>query len=379
MKVIDKLKDFFFGTDKAVAHPGDSTFQSGAILAFEEFYVNLAINMIAGAIGKCEFRTFKAGKPYKAEEYYLWNYEPNANQNSTQFIQELVAKVLKYNEALVVDVNGKLIIADSFTRDEHEIGEDVFRDVWRGGAFLPGAYMARDVLYFQNANENIRQLLSTISAGYSELLNLAVGKYRRAGGRKGVVRLAKGATGNSKADEAMDDLFNKKFKKYFTEENAVLQLPAGVDYDEIHGEGSKKSTSELTDITNLMEEAASAVGLAFKIPPAMLLGKIADVDKLTENFLTFCIDPIADSISEEITRKRYGFNGYRAGDYLSVDTSCIRHVDVFSAAPQVDKLIACGMYSIDELREKIGEYRLNTNWSKKHWRTKNYDDIMEGG
>ena len=137
MKVIDKLKDFFFGTDKAVAHPGDSTFQSGAILAFEEFYVNLAINMIAGAIGKCEFRTFKAGKPYKAEEYYLWNYEPNANQNSTQFIQELVAKVLKYNEALVVDVNGKLIIADSFTRDEHEIGEDVFRDVWRGGTFLP--------------------------------------------------------------------------------------------------------------------------------------------------------------------------------------------------------------------------------------------------
>ena len=86
MKVIDKLKDFFFGTDKAVAHPGDNTFQSGAILAFEEFYVNLAINMIAGAIGKCEFRTFKAGKPYKAEEYYLWNYEPNANQNSTQFI-----------------------------------------------------------------------------------------------------------------------------------------------------------------------------------------------------------------------------------------------------------------------------------------------------
>lgn len=379
MKVIDKLKDFFFGTDKAVVHPGNNTIQGGTLLAFEEFYVNLAINMIAGAIGKCEFRTFKAGKPYKAEEYYLWNYEPNANQNSTQFIQEFVAKMLNCNEALVVDVNGKLIIADTFTREEHEIGEDVFRDVRRGNTLLPGAYMAGDVLYFKNANENVRQLLSIISAGYSELLTLAVGKYRRAGGRKGVVRLKSAPAGTRKTDENLDDLYNKKFSKYFSEENAVLQLPNGIDYEEIHGEGSKKSTSELTDITNLMEEAASAVGLAFKIPPAMLLGKIADVDKLTENFLTFCIDPIVESISEEITRKRYGFKGLMSGDYLSVNTSCIRHVDVFSAASQVDKLIACGMYDIDELREKIGDHPLNTDWSKKHWRTKNYDDIMEGG
>lgn len=88
--------------------------------------------------------------------------------------------------------------------------------------------MARDVLYFQNANENIRQLLSTISAGYSELLTLAVGKYRRAGGRKGVVRLAKGATGNSKADEAMDDLFNKKFKNTLLRKTPSSNYPPGL-------------------------------------------------------------------------------------------------------------------------------------------------------
>ena len=379
MSVIGWLKDIFFGTEKEIVHVSSKIEEAKTLLFFQRFYVDLAVNMIAGAISKCEFKTFQKGKPCKGEEYFTWNYEPNANQNSTQFVQELVSKTLKHNEALIIDNGGKLIIADNFQRDEDVIRGDVFRSISRGKTSFGRDYMAKEVMYFSNANGNIGVLLNAISSGYGELLEMAIGKYRRAGGRKGVVTISKTASGNGKVDEKLDELYNKKFKSYFAEENAVLQLPSGVNYTEIHGEGSKKSTSELTDITNIMEEAAAAVGLAFKIPPALLLGKVADVDKLTENFLTFCIDPLAESISEEITRKRYGYAGMREGSYLYVDTSRIRHMDVFGTATQIDKLIASGMYSVDEIREKINEYTLDTEWSQKHWVTKNYEEITKGG
>ena len=35
------------------------------------------------------------------------------------------------------------------------------------------------------------------------------------------------------------------------------------------------------------------------------------------------------------------------------------------------------MYSIDGLLEKVGEVPLGTEWSEKHWITKNYSEISQ--
>lgn len=85
-------------------------------LVAEELTVHAAINLIANSISKCEFRTLSKGKEQQGEEYYAWNYEPNKNQNSSQFLQELVATLLYRNECLVVESMGQLIIAESFTK-----------------------------------------------------------------------------------------------------------------------------------------------------------------------------------------------------------------------------------------------------------------------
>ena len=60
---------------------------------------------------------------------------------------------------------------------------------------------------------------------------------------------------------------------------------------------------------------------------------------------------------------------------LDIDTTCIKHIDIFGVAEKVDKLIACGTYSIDEIRRKLRDTSLNTDWSARHWMTKNYADI----
>lgn len=381
MKFLDWIKDFFGVNQDTIYVNQQAIASQEAQLAIEYFAIITAINMIAGTISKCEFKTYLEGNEIKAGEYYLWNIEPNKNQNSSQFIQELVSKLLYYNECLVIEMNGQLIIADDFVQKEYAVVENIFTGVSRGDMKFNRSFRMSEVLYFKLGNNDIRVLLSNLMKGYNNLINMAIGKYKRSGGRKGIAKVDKTATGDPDFQSKVDDLFNNRFKSYFEAENAVIHVPRGVEYTEQNGEGNKKSTSEIVDISSITKEAFERAAQAFKIPPALLRGDIADVEKITDNLLTFCIDPACDLIREEIVRKRYGQNSFLKGSYLKIDTTCIKHIDIFSIAEKFDKLIASAGYSVDELRIKAGDTPLNTWWSRKHWMTKNYSDIenMKGG
>lgn len=369
-----------FGTKNTV-YLNEKLFTDATKLAIEKFAVNVAVNLISGCISKCEFKTYFKNKEIKQDEYYLWNIEPNKNQNSSEFIQEFVSKLLKKNECLIVEANGQMVIADSFYQREYALVENIFENVTRKDFTFNRTFKMSEVLYFKLNNEDMSILLSNLMNGYNELLNMAVGKYKRSGGRKGIVRLDKINSGDENQKAAIQELFEKQFKTYFESENAVLNLSKGVEYEEKNGDGNKKSTSEIVDIQNLIKEAFERVAQALKIPPALLRVDIADIEKITDNFLTFCIDPIVDMICEEINRKRYGKKSYLEGSYLEIDTTCIKHIDIFAIAEKVDKLIASGMFSIDELRRKLRDTLIKKDWSEKHWITKNYQDInaLEGG
>ena len=53
------------------------------------------------------------------------------------------------------------------------------------------------------------------------------------------------------------------------------------------------------------------------------------------------------------------------------------HIDVFDIAEKIDKLIASGMYCVDELRQKLGDAELGTEESQMHFITKNYTELSE--
>jgi HK97 family phage portal protein len=379
LKIIDFFRDIFNGKD--TVNLSESTETKKFKLQLERFLIEMAVNMLAGLIAKCEFKTYIKNEEVKQDEYYLWNVEPNYNQNSSQFLQELISKLLKNNEALVILENNQLLIADSFTRTPYALYPDTFSNINCRNFSFGKSYSMQDVMYFKLNDENIKALLSNTLSGYSELLDMAFGKYKRAGGRKGTVKLDKPKTGDKEKDKEIDDLFNRKFKQYFQNENAVINLPKGVDYTEIAGEGSKKSTSEIGDIVNITKEIVSRVAQAFRMPPALLQGDIADTSKVIDQLLTFGLDPILDLVETEINRKRYGKIAYLNGSFIKVDTTCIKHIDIFDVAVQADKLISDGLYSVDELRTKLGDMALNTWWSQGHWMTKNYDKIenLKGG
>lgn len=379
MGFLDFIKSFLSPDQQTIYVTQRALIGQESKLSIEMFAITSAINMVASAISKCEFKTYIKGVEEKADEYYSWNVEPNKNQNSSQFIQEFVSKLLYYNECLVMDFAGQLVIADGFYQNEFATVENYFTGVWRGTMKFDRTFKMSEVLYFKLGSDDIRNLLSGLLKGYSDLLNMGISKYKRSGGRKGILDINATATGDKNFQTKFDDLMNNRFKSYFEAENAVLPLHNGYKYEEQGGEGSKKSTSEIVDIAAITKESFDRVAQAFKIPPSLLRGDIADVGNLTDNFLTFCIDPIVEMLDEEIIRKRYGKAALLADTYLRIDTTAIKHIDLFGISTSFDKLIASGGYSIDELRIKAGDVPLNTDFSEKHWMTKNYQDVETAG
>ncbi|QXE19995.1 phage portal protein [Clostridium sp. 001] len=381
MKLWDWVKGFF-GQDKDTVYVNDKAIENQETqLDVKMFATSLAISFIANTISKCEFKTYLNGKEVKGDEYYLWNVEPNVNQNAPEFIAGFITNLLFNGEALAVEVNGQLINADSFSQQEYAVVPNSFTNVTSGTMNFNKTFYMSDVLYLKMDNPDMQKLLINLLDDYTNIINVSIGKYKRSGGRKGIAKIDKAPSGDTEYKKKIDDLFQNKFKNYFEAENAVVNLPKGVEYEENAGDTTKKSTSDVIDIESLVKEAFQRAAQALKIPPSLLLGDIANDDGLVDDFLTFCIDPLCNMLQKEINRKRYGKKAFLAGSYLSIDTTCIKHIDVFEIAEKIDKLIASGMYGIDELRTKAKDTMLNTDWSGKHWITKNYQEIdnLEGG
>lgn len=342
---------------------------------FKELATACAINMIANTVAKCEIRTFINGLPEKKEEYFLWNYEPNQNENSSDMIQKFITNLCYDNEALIVEVNGKLYVADNFTRKKYAFYDDVFTNIVIGDITLQKSFAASDVIYMQLNNMDARQRLEGSYTSYGKTVAQAVRTVLRTGGQKGILDIDAATSAQPDFQAQLQELMDERFKPFFEANNAVLPLTNGYTYTDV----TKNSQSMPTpaDLNERINYEFEMAGRAYRIPKALVLGDVSDVEKITKNFLTFAIDPICEKFGEELTRKRYGAKQFARGNYIDVNTNCIQHIDIFEQATNSDKLISCGLYCIDELRVKLGDTALNEEWSKRHYITKNYEEASQ--
>ena len=362
-------------------------------LALYEFALNAGINILGNALSACEIRTFENWKEVRKSEYYRWNYQPNVNETSNQFLKKIVWNLIYKNECLVIPGRGgagDLVIAESFTKRQTSIyNQVVFENISYVGAggevyTFQGSYLAKDVLYYNLSNTSIADLLRQLVAEYDELLKSATKKFFKSGGERGVLNIEGNAATVSygtKTDgtprtfnDVYTDLINKQFKDYFNSDNAVLPMFKGFKYETKGTEASKKSTSEIKDVIDITDEIYEKVANALQIPPALLKGDIADVGALTRNLITFGIQPIASVIETENNRKS---NGERVldGYYQMIDTSSIMYMTVSELAVAADKMLGSG-WTLDEIRKKTGDPVLNTQESTKRYITLNYAEMQ---
>lgn len=342
----------------------------------KELAIAVAVNIISSTISKCEFRTYQNGKPVKGDEYYLWNIEPNQNQNSSDFIQQLITQLCYDNEVLVVELNGRLYVADHFMRQQYALREDTFQNVTIKTLSLDRTFSAHEVIYMQLNDRNIKYYLDISYTQYGKTIAHAMRSYLRTNMQKGILEIDSTVQQRKDFQDELQDLIDNRFRPYFEAESAVLPITKGYKYTDTSSQ-MRASSSTPADISERINYEFEMAGRAFKIPKAIMMGDVSDVEQVTKNFLTFCIDPLTDKAGEEITRKRYGANHFKKGNYLEVNTNAIQHVDVFGTATNAEKLFCSGLYCIDELRVKMGDVPLDTEWSRKHYITKNYAEASE--
>lgn len=339
--------------------------------AIRELAFETAANMIANSISKCEFLTYRNHQEVKDAEWYLWNMEPNRNQNSSAFIHQWIHTLLSRNECLIIDVNQQLLVADSFKRVPYALYDDIFEEVKVGSLSFDRSFVGSEVMFFRLNSRNMKSVTDALFNSYSRLIGYAMKAFQQSRGRRGILKADAMFSGDEERRKKVEAMVQGWFKTYFEADNAVLPLPNGYDY--IEKESKTYSQESTRDIRALVDDVFDFTAGAFGIPPTLMRGNVASLNDAIDMYLTFCIDPLADQLMEEINRKRGGYQAVVNGTRTVIDTSAIRHIDLMSVAPSVDKLIASGVATVNDILRMLNKPPIDEEWAGTHFMTRNYD------
>lgn len=340
----------------------------------------ICVDMIANAIGRCEFRTFVDGKETKGKEYYLWNIEPNTNQNSTAFLHKLIAKLCSENEALILTVGSRagmemLAVADTWERPmEYPVKKQEYRGVTVGEVSYSKTFAENEVMHLRMNDRNIKPVIDGMYDAYWRMAEAAMKDYAWRKGKHWKVHVGQVQEGEEGWQENFQDMISKMVKPFFESGSAVLPEFDGYKYEDMSGDSGQGDTR---DIKAMVEDIFDFTARAMLIPAVLVNGKIEGTEDANKRFLTNCIDPICDQLQEEITRKRYGYEQWERGTYIKVDSSSILHFDMFAEAPNVEKLVGSGAYTINDLRRAANQPEIQEPWANQHYMTKNIAAMSE--
>lgn len=346
----------------------------GLDLQFREAAFWGCVNLIANAVGKCEVREFRGGRQQRGPEWYLWNVQPNRNQNASAFWHKLISKAYAEGDALIVrePYGTGLVVADSF-----EIDDDrqvyVYRNIEVGKKKIERA-SETEVMYLRFNHKNMEPLIRKMGDSFLRLMASSMQNYLFNGGQHWKVHVDQILTGDDEFRENFGKMMEKQIKPFLNSASAILPEMDGYTYTQLSGGNAAVKSDEIRE---LVKSIWAETSRAFLIPSALIAGNQQDTTVANRQFLTDVVDPIARMIEQEANRKRFTMEEYLAGDRLIVDTSAIVHFDIFANASNVEKIIGSGIKSVNELRALIGDSPIDEEWADRHFMTKNIGTTTE--
>lgn len=353
---------------------GDSTvvIDIPAELYYKELAVFTASSLISNAISRSEVKTFKEGKPIKDKDYFLLNVSPNKNETSSLFWHRVINKMIREGEALIVETaDGFIYCADSFTRkEERPILGDTYESVTVGNFTFEKVFTQDNSYMIRLDDMNVRRLIDGMYDQYGTIMSSAASALKQSNGQKYKLHIEGVKAGDEEFNKEFENYIKKQLKTYLESDTAVYPEFDGYKLEP----DTSKTAASSADFVSLKKELMSTVASAFHIPESMMTGNITSMKEIVGSFLTFGVDPYADAITEALN-KGVGVDNYIKGNYYKVDTSKIQHQNIFDLAVSCMNLISSGIMCIDEVREELDKAPLNTEWSQKHFITKNFEEI----
>jgi len=371
MGVLNFLKKHFFEDYSTL----ETTSKEIEKIQITRFAINCAVALVANATAAAEFETFKEKKKVTDGEYWLWNIQPNPKENKQQFITKVVRNLLTKSEALIIERNHYLYVADGFTKEEKSLNKDKFSDIRVGETDISRTYDSSEVIYLSLKDPKINDLLESAANAYCELLSFSASKLKKSALSKGVISVEAqiGGATREKMDEA-DNALKANIQKFLnSDDDKVLPLRKGMKYEELSKGHSGENPA--TEVGELTKQIFSRVGEAFHIPIGILMGNVADVKTLREDFITDAVkNTVTEQLQTEINAKRYNAESFAEGTFLKINTSKIEARSLVNNAQAVYNLFGSG-YSRDEIDEMFGNVPHDEPWSRKHYRTLNNTEI----
>ncbi len=366
----------YFLEDVKIASNQTIVLEIPATIYYEELAVYTACSYLANAVSMSEMRVFSDGKQVKNQDYYLLNVAPNKNENSNYFWHRVINKMVRDEKgALVVEINGELHCAEDFSvlQERPILGNIYGGVVLKGGLKLNRTFQAKEVYLFKMEDECVKSLIDGMYGEYAKLLESAARTFKDTNGRKFKLKTSGVKAGDEEFNKDYTDYIAKNIKAYMENEYATY-----VEYEgeELTEESNNKPQKSAEDFINLRKDVFEIVGQAFKIPNSMMTGNVTSLKDVCDIFLTFAVDPVANTITE-VLNKRATVYEFMRGNYYKCYTGRIKHRDLFESAANAEKIIGSSIMNTDETREELEMAPINEPWSKKYYVTNNFREAEE--
>ncbi|AQY50502.1 phage portal protein, HK97 family [Listeria weihenstephanensis FSL R9-0317] len=368
-----------------------------ANIFFKQLAVQTSVNLIAKTLARCEFKTFDRGKAIKGELYYNLNIQPNQNQSKTAFLNDLVSELVFSDEgALVIQTDDmQMLVADSYQRNKHAVIPNSYQYVAANNYNFKRTFYEQDVLFLELNNKQIRTTIDGLYDSYGKLISGSIKNYNRKNAKKLVLNISAlfdqefskyeneedEENDVTEGDKRIDDLMTNRFKNFFSDGDSVVTMEEGLSLNDFSNSDTKNAFTS-RDIRAAIDDVIDLVAMAFHIPRGLLKGDVADISQLTNNFLTFCINPIVEQIENELNRKLFTKEEYLAGSRIKISTDKIKSFDYKDIAGSMEVLVRIGAFSVNDVLEFLGKERIDEPWADEHIITKNYAEIekyLKGG
>lgn len=336
------------------------------------------VDMVANAIGRCEFRTYVGNQETQGPEYYMLNVEPNVNQNSTAFWREVICRLYTYNEALIISTKTRdgrecLVCADGWTASgfyPQKMRE--YTNVQVGEVSYQKTFRENEVLHLTLNHENIKPVLDGLYESYRKMISEAQKYYTAQNGTHMKVHVGQIESRQPEWSNKFQEMLAKNVGPFLQGANGILPEFDGYEYSVLDFGRDGETANRIRD---LMGDVWNTTARAFLIPSVLLQGSVEATGDANRRFLTYVIDPLCDQIQEELNRKRYRYDRWANGDFVRVDSSSIIHFDIFENAANIEKVVGSGIFSLNDVLRAANQTPIPADWADKHYMTLNITEM----
>jgi HK97 family phage portal protein len=175
----------------------------------------------------------------------------------------------------------------------------------------------------------------------------------------------------------LQNFIDKLFNAFRNNSVAIVPKLKGFEYEEVaKGDNNGQSIDELTKLKrSLIDDVADILG----IPNALVHGELSDYETSIKAFVKFCIGPLVKKISDELNAKLLTKQEFLKD--TKIEVKGVTEKDLIENAEAVDKLVASGAFTRNEVRELFGAERSDNPALDEFVITKNYQSAgaVKGG